>query len=161
MKKTSVLRLLILNSLLLMSYVSFAQNIQIEGTIMDSAAKRALPYATISLVRSQDSSLVSFTRSNEDGFFNIKNVPAGKYLLSISYVGYQQQWFAFKTGTTPVLNLNNIYLEDASKMTTVTVTARRPPVVINGDSIEFNAENFKTPPNAVVEDLLKKCQALK
>ena len=156
MKKTSVLRLLILNSLLLMSYVSFAQNIQIEGTIMDSAAKRALPYATISLVRSQDSSLVSFTRSNEDGFFNIKNVPAGKYLLSISYVGYQQQWFAFKTGTTPVLNLNNIYLEDASKMSTVTVTARRPPVVINGDSIEFNAENFKTPPNAVVEDLLKK-----
>ena len=60
------------------------------------------------------------------------------------------------TGTTSVLNLNNIYLEDASKMTTVTVTARRPPVVINGDSIEFNAENFKTPPNAVVEDLLKK-----
>jgi hypothetical protein len=156
MKKTSVLRLLILNSLLLMTYVSFAQNIQIEGTIMDSAAKRALPYATISLVRSQDSSLVSFTRSNEDGFFNIKNVPAGKYLLSISYVGYQQQWFAFKTGTTPVLNLNNIYLEDASKLSTVTVTARRPPVVINGDSIEFNAENFKTPPNAVVEDLLKK-----
>ena len=156
MKKTSILRFLILNSLLLMSYVSMAQNIQIEGTIMDSVAKRALPYATISLVRSQDSSLVSFTRSNDQGFFNIKNVPAGKYLLSISYVGYQQQWFAFKTGATPVLNLNNIYLEDASKMSTVTVTARRPPVVINGDSIEFNAENFKTPPNAVVEDLLKK-----
>ncbi|MEY4049534.1 MAG: hypothetical protein RL262_368, partial [Bacteroidota bacterium] len=156
MKKTSILRLLVLNSLLLMSYVSIAQNIQIEGTIMDSIAKRALPYATVSLVRSKDSSLVSFARSNEEGFFTIKNVPAGKYLLSISYVGYQQQWFAFKTGATPVLNLNNIYLEDASKMTSVTVTARRPPVVINGDSIEFNAENFKTPPNAVVEDLLKK-----
>jgi hypothetical protein len=156
MKKTSILRLLILNSLLLMSYVSMAQNVQIEGTIMDSVAKRALPYATISLVRSQDSSLVSFARSNDQGFFTIKNVPAGKYLLSISYVGYQQQWYAFKTGATPVLNLNNIYLEDASKMSTVTVTARRPPVVINGDSIEFNAENFKTPPNAVVEDLLKK-----
>jgi hypothetical protein len=36
------------------------------------------------------------------------------------------------------------------------VTARRPPVVINGDSVEFNSENFKTAPNAVVEDLLKK-----
>jgi hypothetical protein len=41
-------------------------------------------------------------------------------------------------------------------MSTVTVTARRPPVVINGDSVEFNSENFKTAPNAVVEDLLKK-----
>jgi hypothetical protein len=29
-------------------------------------------------------------------------------------------------------------------------------VVINGDSVEFNSENFKTAPNAVVEDLLKK-----
>jgi len=28
--------------------------------------------------------------------------------------------------------------------------------VINGDSVEFNSENFKTAPNAVVEDLLKK-----
>jgi len=156
MKKSNLCKLFIISSLLLMSYVSMAQSVQIEGTIMDSIAKRALPYATVSLVRSKDSSLVSFARSNEEGFFTIKNVPAGKYLLSISYVGYQQQWFAFKTGTTPVLNLNNIYLEDASKMSTVTVTARRPPVVINGDSIEFNAENFKTAPNAVVEDLLKK-----
>jgi len=156
MKKPNILTLLLINSLLLMSYASLAQTFQIEGTIRDSAAKRALPYATISLVRAKDSSLVSFARSNEEGFFTIKSVAEGKYLLSLSYVGYQQQWVAFKTGTNPVLNLNTIYLEDASKMSTVTVTARRPPVVINGDSIEFNAENFKTPPNAVVEDLLKK-----
>jgi hypothetical protein len=49
-----------------------------------------------------------------------------------------------------------IYMNDVNTMSTVTVTARRPPVVINGDSVEFNSENFKTAPNAVVEDLLKK-----
>ena len=49
-----------------------------------------------------------------------------------------------------------IYMNDVNSMSTVTVTARRPPVVINGDSVEFNSENFKTAPNAVVEDLLKK-----
>jgi hypothetical protein len=124
MKKTNILTLLLINSLLLMSYASLAQTFQIEGTIRDSAAKRALPYATISLVRAKDSSLVSFARSNEEGFFTIKSVAEGKYLLSLSYVGYQQQWVAFKTGTNPVLNLNTIYLEDASKMSTVTVTAR-------------------------------------
>ena len=156
MQKKNSLKLFVISILLLVSYVTKAQNFQIEGTIMDSLAKRTLPYATVSLVRSKDSSLVSFARSNDQGFFTIKNVAAGKYLLSISYVGYQQQWLAFKTGTNAVLNLGNIYLEDASKMSSVTVTARRPPVVINGDSIEFNAENFKTAPNAVVEDLLKK-----
>jgi hypothetical protein len=38
----------------------------------------------------------------------------------------------------------------------VTVNARRAPVTINNDTVEFNTENFKTQPNAVVEDLLKK-----
>ena len=99
---------------------------------------------------------MSFARSNEQGFFSVKSVPAGSYLISVSYVGFLQQWIAFKTGKNAKIDLSNIYMQDASSLSTVTVTARRPPVVINGDSIEFNAENFKTAPNAVVEDLLKK-----
>jgi hypothetical protein len=147
---------LLLAFAILLSFASKAQNFQVQGSITDSSAKRNLPYATISLVHAKDSSLVSFTRSDEEGNFSIKNMAAGKFLLSISYVGYQQQWVAFKTGVNPTINLNKIYLQDANKISTVTVTARRPPVVINGDSIEFNSENFKTVPNAVVEDMLKK-----
>jgi hypothetical protein len=149
-------RSLLMAATLLLSFTSQAQNFQVQGNITDSSAKRNLPFATISLVHAKDSSLVSFTRSDEDGNFSIKNIAAGKFLLSISYVGYQQQWVAFKTGINSTINLNKIYLQDANKISTVTVTARRPPVVINGDSIEFNSENFKTVPNAVVEDLLKK-----
>ena len=146
----------ILTILLSISYASKAQNITIEGTVMDSTIKKPLNYATISLANAKDSSLISFTRANDAGFFQIKNVPAGKFLISISYVGYQHTWLAVKAGTTPVLSLGNIYLQNTATMSSVTVTARRPPVVINGDSIEFNSENFKTQPNAVVEDMLKK-----
>ena len=41
-------------------------------------------------------------------------------------------------------------------METVSIVSQRPPVVVNGDTLEFNAEAFKTKPNAVVEDMLKK-----
>ena len=139
-----------------MSLLGMAQTFTIEGTVVDSASKRNLASATISIVKAKDSSLVSFARSNEQGFFSVKSVPAGSYLISISYVGFLQQWVAFKTGKNAKIDLSNIYMQDASSLSTVTVTARRAPVVINGDSIEFNAENFKTAPNAVVEDLLKK-----
>lgn len=54
------------------------------------------------------------------------------------------------------LELGQLILTDVLKSTDVTVTARRAPVTINGDTVEFNAENFKTQPNAVVEDLLKR-----
>lgn len=139
-----------------MSLLGMAQTFTIEGTVVDSVSKRNLASATISIVKAKDSSLVSFARSNEQGFFSVKSVPVGSYLISISYVGFIQQWIAFKTGKNAKIDLANIYMQDASSLSTVTVTARRPPVVINGDSIEFNAENFKTAPNAVVEDLLKK-----
>lgn len=139
-----------------MSLVGVAQTFTIQGTVVDSTSKRNLASATISIVKSKDSALVSFARSNDQGFFSVKSVPAGSYLISISYVGFLQQWIAFKTGKNAIIDLSKIYMQDASSLSTVTVTARRAPVVINGDSIEFNAENFKTAPNAVVEDLLKK-----
>ena len=156
MSISNSIKALLINTLLLISATNFAQNVTIEGTVMDSIIKKPLISATISLARANDSSLISFTRANDEGYFQIKNVAAGKYLVSISYIGYQHAWVAVKVGTTSKLSLGNIYLIDASQTSTVTVTARRPPVVINGDSIEFNSENFKTQPNAVVEDMLKK-----
>jgi hypothetical protein len=150
------MRFILLTSLLLSSYELFSQNITINGMVMDSVLKKPLNSATISLANAKDSSLLSFTRSEEDGYFEVKNVKAGKYLLSISYIGYEHLWLSLTVGANAKVDLGNIYLMDASKMTTVTVTARRPPVVINNDTVEFNSENFKTVPNAVVEDLLKK-----
>ena len=139
-----------------MSYVGFAQNLTIQGSLKDSIAGRALNSATVSLVYATDSSLVSFSRTNEAGLFNFKNVSPGSYLISVSYVGYIPKWVPVITGTEKTVDMGLIYMNDVNTMSTVTVTARRPPVVINGDSVEFNSENFKTAPNAVVEDLLKK-----
>ena len=150
------MRFFLLTTLLLSSYGLFSQNITINGMVIDSVLKKPLNSATISLANAKDSSLLSFTRSEDDGYFEIKNVKAGKYLLSISYIGYEHLWLSLTVGANAKVDLGNIYLMDASKMTTVTVTARRPPVVINNDTVEFNSENFKTVPNAVVEDLLKK-----
>ena len=156
MNKQKLGQFIFISCLLLVSYVGFAQNLTIQGSLKDSIANRALNSATVSLVYAKDSSLVSFSRTNEAGFFNFKNVAPGNYLISVSYVGYVPKWVPVITGTEKTVEMGLIYMNDVNTMSTVTVTARRPPVVINGDSVEFNSENFKTAPNAVVEDLLKK-----
>ena len=156
MNKHKLGQFIFINCLLLISYVGFAQNLTIQGSLKDSIANRALNSATVSLVYAKDSSLVSFSRTNEDGVFNFKNVAPGNYLISVSYVGYIPKWVPVITGTEKTVEMGLIYMNDVNTMSTVTVTARRPPVVINGDSVEFTSENFKTAPNAVVEDLLKK-----
>jgi hypothetical protein len=156
MNKQKLGQFIFISCLLLVSYVGFGQNLTIQGTLKDSIANRALNSATVSLVYAKDSSLVSFSRTNEAGVFNFKNVVPGNYLISVSYVGYVPKWVPVLTGTDKTVEMGMIYMNDVNSMSTVTVTARRPPVVINGDSVEFNSENFKTAPNAVVEDLLKK-----
>ena len=156
MNKQKLGQFIFISCLLLISYVGFAQNLTIQGSLKDSIAGRALNSATVSLVYAKDSSLVSFSRTNEAGVFNFKNVAPGSYLISVSYVGYIPKWVPVLTGTEKTVEMGLIYMNDVNTMSTVTVNARRPPVVINGDSVEFNSENFKTAPNAVVEDLLKK-----
>lgn len=157
MNRTKFVQFVFISCLLLSSYMVSAQNRSIQGVIRDSIAKRALNAATVSLVNANDSSLVGFARTNETGNFVFKNIAPGAYLISVSYVGYQPKWIAVtSTNVGNTIDMGILYLNDVNNLSTVTVTARRPPVVINGDSIEFNSENFKTAPNAVVEDLLKK-----
>jgi len=135
----------------------FAQkNTVVKGTVYDTLSKKGLSYATVSLVNAKDSTLINFTRADSTGKFQLKQVSRGKYLLSTSYVGYLPIWQQLEVSNEEEMNLGNIVLMDIANASNVTVASKRPPVVINSDTLEFNSENFKTQPNAVVEDLLKK-----
>jgi hypothetical protein len=150
-------RILLLSGLTILSALASAQKNTIRGAIADSSSTKRLAYATISLVKAKDSTLVSFSRADSTGTFGMNNVEKGEYLISVSYVGYMPAWrpVSITTGQADV-DEGTIYMTDIKTMRDVDVTARRPPVSINNDTLEFNAENFKTQPNAVVEEMLKK-----
>lgn len=140
----------------LSNIVQAQQPVALKGNIYDTATKRGLAYATISIVNAKDSTLVTFTRADSTGKFSFKSLDKGTYLLSASYVGYIPIWKNIEVKTGQELDLGRLIMTDLLHGGDVTVTARRAPVTINNDTIEFNTENFKTQPNAVVEDLLKK-----
>jgi hypothetical protein len=144
--------------LLLIVFVSFtaaAQTSTIKGKVFDTTSQKGLAYATISLVKAKDSTLVSFSKADSSGNFSLKTVTYGEYLISTSYVGFVPVWKPF-SARQPLVDLGNVEMTDVRFADEVVIKAKRPPVVINGDTLEFNTENFKTQPNAVVEDMLKK-----
>lgn len=142
--------------LLIISLNCLSQSSFISGRILDSSLKRGLPYATVSLVNYSDSSLVTFTRADSSGYFKLNGYSQNaKYLLSTSFVGYTPLWKIIYV-TEQNLDLGDLFLEVQSSLDEVIVNARRPPVEMRNDTLQFNAENFKTAPNAVVEDLLKR-----
>lgn len=128
----------------------------LKGVVFDTSSKKGLAYATISVVNAKDSTLVSFARADSSGQFHLNNLDKGKYLLSASYVGYLPVWKNIDVKEGKEQDLGHIDMTDLVNAGNVTVNARRAPVTINGDTVEFNTENFKTQPNAVAEDLLKK-----
>jgi len=153
------MRSLLLLAFFLFSFGAFAQQRGIgtvRGSIVDSTSKEGLPEATISLLRSRDSSLVTFQITGGEGEFLFKNVAEGSYQILITYVGYQ----SLRRGMTvsadkPDQNVGTLLAIPEVK-SLAEVTVQGAPVVIKGDTLEFNAGSFKTQPNAVVEDLIKR-----
>jgi hypothetical protein len=128
----------------------------VKGFLKDAAGE-ALPDATVSIMSAKDSSLTSFTLSSNSGYFEMKNIDAGAYYLLISYGGHETLKRPFLiSADKPVFDFENIKLEKAYKTLGEVVVTEEAPIKIKGDTIAYNANSFKTKPNATVEDLLKK-----
>ncbi|MDA3613449.1 outer membrane beta-barrel protein [Polluticaenibacter yanchengensis] len=153
------MRRLFLLALLCMASVTYAQKGSISGIVKDSSINKNIALATISVFKAKDTSIVTYRLSDEDGRFKVPGLPLNEALRCvITYSGYE----AFRKEFTLTENLQDITFENIFMISTsmeldeVVITAERPPVTIKNDTIEFNANSFKTLPNALVEDLLKK-----
>ena len=136
--------------------VNAQQTTTVIGSIKDTSNLRQLDGAIISLITIKDSSLFSFVRTDTSGNFIFTKVPKGKYRLSATHTGFHPYWRSFNVSGESTINLEKILMKDNSLLDEIVVDGEKPPVTVNGDTLEFNASSFATKPNAVVEDLLKK-----
>ena len=130
----------------------------LKGVVFDTIAKQPVPAATITVLQAKDSSLVTFTMTNSRGEFSLGNVPYGDYRLLVTHVNYHNvnKYFSV-TDANKNIDLSNIEVSDKNKvLEEVVIMAEAPPVTLIGDTVQYNAGSFKTKPNAVVEDLLKR-----
>lgn len=141
--------------------VALSQSSSVKGIISDTSSKTSLQNAVVSLLKPKDSVLVKFARTQAGGGFEINNVPAGKYLLVVSYPKYAdyadeitvEAGQPFNTGTIPVI-LKAKLLEE------VVVRQKIAAIRFKGDTLEFKADSFRVNPNANAQELLKKLPGL-
>jgi len=148
---------LVLVFLLLFAGFSYAQTKHfITAKVVDSTSHHPIELATVAIVTVHDSTLISYTTTDKQGVFMLRNVRNDEPLrLLITHVGYLPKSITLHFSKMQVLDLDSLGL--SSKMLSeVTVKGQIVPVVIKKDTIEFNAEAFKVRPNAIVQDLLKK-----
>ncbi|HEY6506098.1 MAG TPA: DUF2012 domain-containing protein, partial [Chitinophagaceae bacterium] len=150
--------------LLFVTIISFSQkNGSIKGVAFDTITKEPVAAATITLMEKKDSSLVSFTMTDNAGRFELTGIPNGEYRLLISHVNYHNSTvFVTISDTSKKQDLARVIMNDINKvLAEVTVSNEAPPVTMVGDTVQYNAGSFKVQPNASVEQLLKKLPGVK
>ncbi|MFB0494524.1 iron complex outermembrane receptor protein [Mucilaginibacter sp. OAE612] len=118
-------------------------NAQVSGRVT-TAGSQPLPYVTVSLVRTADSSSVKSMLTNEQGGYSIADAPSGNYRLRLSSIGYQT-WVSspFKiSGSSDAKYLAVIVMkEDTRQLGEVVVRANKPLYQQRSDGLVVNVES--------------------
>lgn len=139
---------------------SFAQK-TISGKVIDTFNNESLEYATITVLRAADSTLLGFSRSDKDGNFNFNVADEQKYLVLITCPGFADYIDVITPTSAPELKLGDLVLYTREKLLSeFVIRQRRGSIVIKGDTTEYIADSFKVDANANVESLLKKLPGL-
>ena len=145
--------ILFLIMLLFIEGLTMAANV--NGAVVDPDGE-PLIQASLRLLRAKDSTFVSGTTTNNKGRFRMNNVAQGNFILETTYIGYDKAYTNVTVGSTNV-NVGTIKMtENSTLLKDITVVGIATPVKVMEDTIEYNTGAYKTQPNAVVEDLLKR-----
>lgn len=139
--------------ILLISTISFSQNIRFEGIVQDSE-KAPLEMANIMATNQGTKSMDAYAITNDKGKFVLNLKPNSTYSIKLSYLGMQNKEI---TVTTESQNITqNITMESSGTELEGVEIVREMPVSIKGDTIVYNADSFKTGTERKLEDVLKK-----
>ena len=134
-------------------FKSYAQ-IAISGSLSDKEGN-AIPGVIIK-VTAADSVFVTSASSDISGNFSIKLQANQKYILKFSYLGYATTYKKIETNDKDILLEKIILKESAKNLSEVEVKTTQIRGEQKGDTTHFNADSFKTNPDATAEDLIKK-----
>lgn len=150
---------LLLALLLVLSGVTpaFSQTYSISGRVVDSLDAQAMYGATVVLVRPFDTTkVVAGAATDTTGAFVVKNISPGPYRVKINFTGYYPHYSRVFLRDTSV-NIGTIKMRSTDQyMKIVTINDKQVRISQNGDTMAYNANAYKTNPDATAEDLVGK-----
>lgn len=149
----SMIRDYLLTTLFLCFSMANYGQVKVSGTVVDATDKTKLAQATVMLLQAKDSILIDFTRTSESGVFSLIRPDTARHLLIVSYPKYGD-FYEELVGTT-AKDFGQIGLTNVSNLLEEVMVTGKIPIVIKGDTTEYDASSFTVEKNAKVEDLLK------
>ena len=130
----------------------------VTGRIIDGSTTEYMPQVTIQLFELPDTSFIYGMITDNEGWFTIKKVPQGEYLLRYSFMGYSTVDFDFKVlkeDRDRQLGVFKMY-ESSILLTEAVIEDALPPTQVVDDTLMFNVSAFRVPEGSVLEELIKR-----
>ncbi|MDB4088056.1 TonB-dependent receptor [Flavobacteriales bacterium] len=117
---------------------------EIFGVVLESGTSQPMEYVSIALYNKKDSVIVSGGISNNKGRFNITEIPAGNYFLTISFVGYQSKTIENVniSKVKTVYDFKTVILENSLQLKEVIINGDIPKVTYEIDKKIVNVEDM-------------------
>ncbi|MCO5945987.1 outer membrane beta-barrel family protein [Mucilaginibacter flavidus] len=146
------------------SAIVFAQPapkpLTVKGTVIDSATKTPVGYATVSLIDAATKQAVRGGLTKDDGTFELKTVTGKTYQLTVASVGYGNKIIKI-TGGDEEVNVGRIFLSTAkNQLKEVSITALRPVVKQEIDRLTYDVQADPETKTQNVLDMLRKVPLL-
>lgn len=130
---------------------------RIAGAVTDSAGQ-GLATVAITLRTASDSAMVTGVLTDRNGRFRIESLPAGRYVLRVSMLGYRPRSSEEieLTAASPSVDLGTIALEVvAVELAAIEAAAERAAVVVEADRTVYNTSAMPVASSGTATDVLR------
>jgi hypothetical protein len=118
MNSVAMKNLFLLPFCLFISLMGYAQTGTVKGFVYEkSSIETPLPFVNVKI---KDTDMGAAT--NDDGYFQILQVPAGNYVLEVSSIGYQTEEIEIQVNASATVN-KKIYLKEGKELDAIDVTS--------------------------------------
>jgi Outer membrane protein beta-barrel family/Carboxypeptidase regulatory-like domain len=137
--------------------ISATAQVTVKGIITDQTGA-ALPFASVALIKSADSSLVTGAVTKEDGSYAIPNIAVGDYRILAAFLGYPSVYsdlFTLAAGNTTAtveIKMNN----EGKLLKEAVITAQRPLFEQKADRLVVNVANSPVAAGGTALEILTK-----
>ena len=127
---------------------------KVVGSLIDSTKNEPLMYANVTILEKEDSSFVKGATTDLNGYFEVKEVPAGEYYLRASYMGYITRFIPVTVTNNTAVGVINM-TKGAASLKAVKVTAARPLYAQDGEKLVYNVADDPSIQTGTTEDALQ------
>lgn len=133
-----------------------ASPMKITGKVVDESTGKAIEYASVVLLKQEDSSMVTGVYTNPAGIFTFTKIPAGVYVTRVTFMGYDRLQKAIRVTEGKQTLVGTLRLVPAGKvLNEIEIKAEKPAFSMQIDKQVFDASSMLTAAGGTGTDILK------